>query len=179
MRQFSAGLTLYTQEHDGVFPPVAGGNSSWDTAILADVGNKGVFRCPSCPVPQSFDNDVPGIPSIVAKGYAINAGLYNADIRYNPAVAEVAVRYPVTTVSVCEVAFRFDPQMGAASTFLNLDAPDDGSRFSKHIVGSPGALRHQGGSNYAFVDGHTRWYKPQQVAGARQGNDKQHPSFAL
>ncbi len=182
IRQISAALTLYTQDHDSTYPLVSSGSGDWDHAVFPYVRSAEAFHCPACPVPPSFDQVVPGIPIMYAKGYALNAEIYDASTNRQSAGAEKPVPYPASTVALCEVAFRTGPQANTAFVASNVVKPDTGVHLGAgvSIDGPPGGLRHQGGSNYAFVDGHAKWYKPEQVRSATAGpNDGQNPSFAL
>jgi len=53
---------------------------------------------------------------------------------------------------------------------------------------TPSSVRHSGGANYAFVDGHVKWYRPGQIYGqcseqggslSEGGNDGVHPDFRI
>ena len=99
----------------------------------------------------------------------------------------MTVPFPVTTVALCEVGFRSGPGKDDVSFSTATNTPDttDDLKLGETCFGPPGALRHQGGSNYAFVDGHVRWYRPDQVAGAEDavngvllGNNGSAPTFA-
>lgn len=183
MRQISAALTLYTQDHDGIYPPVASDSGDWDHAVFPYVRSRETFRCPTCPVPSFLDTatDDSGDDTFYARGYALNAEIYDASILNHLTGAEKDVPYSASTVSLGEVAFRVGGP-SRASYSLNMFHPDVGGglQLGQSIDGPPGGLRHQGGCNYAFVDGHAKWYKPEQVRGATAGpNDGEHPSFAL
>jgi prepilin-type processing-associated H-X9-DG protein len=53
------------------------------------------------------------------------------------------------------------------------------------MTGEKGFLRHFGGAHYAFVDGHIKWYRPEQVNDNQGGNtnpkpfDGSYPSFQV
>ncbi len=184
MRQISYGLLMYAQEHDGTLPPVGDDSSgNWDKKIFPDVRSAEVFHCPACPVPSFVDRETnaDGTPTFYAKGYALNAVLYSTDILHPSTAAKSEVPFPASTVLLCETSFRVGSG-NTAYTSLDLLKPDTGHglRPGWSTDGPPGGVRHQGGSNYDFADGHTQWYTPEQVRDADTGpNDGQNPSFAL
>lgn len=181
IRQIDLALTAYTQDYEGFFPPVVTKQGDWAGVVLSYAPAKEVYRCPDCPIRQQWEVDVPGLLVDTAKGYAMNASLYDVNIKDDPAISEARVQYPSTTVAVCEFAYRSRPQPTAVEYPSALLGPDDGTelRTGQSFIGLAGAVRHRGGSNYVFVDGHTHWYFPTQVARAKLGNDGQRPSFGL
>lgn len=180
LRQIGTALNNYTQDYDGFFPPVSvpGKDSAkdWAGILLPYAPARDVFRCPAAQVPKGWEI----WEETVAKGYAINFALYEVDNREAPAKSEFRVRFPATTVFVGECAYRAEPN-GGTSFPMTLSAPDDGSGLEsgQRLIGRAGALRHQGGSNYTFVDGHVSWYPPTAVLNAKHANDGQQPTFAL
>lgn len=181
LHQIDLALTAYTQDHGGFFPPALTPQGDWAGQVAAYAPAKEVFRCPSCPVPTLWDQQAPGLPPDTAKGYALNGSLYEASIKDNPAISEARVRSAASTVAVCEFAYRSLPGDNASSYPSALMGPDDGTELTaaEKFIGTAGASRHKEGSNYAFVDGHAKWYLPGQVARANGGNDGTRPSFAL
>lgn len=188
LRQIGAALTAYTQDYEGFFPPMHSassatwtGTNDWAALLAPYAPDKRLFRCPTANVPRvSADIDR-------AQGYAINAALYNAHTATGAmdgaAISDGEVRFPATTVAVCEFAYRTGSVPGSVSSLFALSAPDDGRDLepNQRFIGTAGALRHDGGSHFAFVDGHVRWYPPSQVIGQayneKKTNDGQHPGF--
>lgn len=182
-RQISIAITAYAQDHDNFFPPAITSKDNWANAVLSYAPAKDIFRCPSCPVPDSWDMDVPGTATYIDKGYAINASLYDVGSdgpNNGPPLPVSRVRFPSSTVLICEYAYEHGPGGITLKPNSRL-GPDDGEEMPSgySFIGISGALRHNGGSNYAFIDGHARWYFPQQVLRSKQGNDGARPSFAL
>jgi prepilin-type processing-associated H-X9-DG protein/prepilin-type N-terminal cleavage/methylation domain-containing protein len=180
IRQLGSALMMYTQDNDGYFIPELRGSNNWDNLIAKYLKSSEVFRCPSASVPSTFDSDIPGIPSYLAKGYALNFELYDERTRSRPAINDPSVIYPSTTVAFGEVSYK--SRDGGYSFPLTLSKPQDDSDLGSgesYVGGVAGGLRHQGGSNYVFVDGHVKWYKPEQVLGNNKGNDGNTPSFAI
>lgn len=196
LHQLDTALLMYTQDEDGFFPMrrADGENGSdWVDGVQKYVGNADVFQCPSCPVPDVYSKPDPGEPKLIDKGYALNFEISGA---YRPgstgvdpgplaATADMTVPFPTVTVALCEVSFRNGPGKGATTSFTSVNAPGTDLYPGETSFGPLGAVRHQGGSNYGFVDGHTRWYRPDQVAAAEvtvngvlQVNNGSSPTFA-
>ena len=101
--------------------------------------------------------------------------------------SDLMVPFPATTVAFCEVGYSTGPEKESVGYDTATNSPDTGDdlKHGKTRFGPPGAVRHQGGSNYAFVDGHVHWYRPDQVAAAEDsvdgvllGNKGSSPTFA-
>lgn len=199
LHQLDTALLTYTQDNDGFFP-TRGPNGSghlpeWSDGVQKYVRDADVFRCPSCPIPASFSHLNSDGSEQIDGGYALNYEISGAHqsvaVGVDPGplipIADMTVPFPATTVAFCERGFRTGPEKGSASYSSATSAPDmgDGLEPGESRFGPPGALRHQGGSNYAFVDGHVRWYRPDQVAGSEDtfkgvllGNNGSSPTFA-
>ena len=180
IRQIGIALAAYEQDHDAFFPPTITSEGDWASAVIRYAPAKDIFHCPSCPVPASWEVIFPGAATITAKGYALNASLYDTDVGHTPFSVR-RVSYPSSTVLLCEAAYSAGPQSGETGFPSALLGPDDGGalRAGQSFIGPAGASRHNGGSNYAFVDGHAHWYSPEQVTRGKQGNDGARPSFGL
>lgn len=187
LRQIGAALTAYTQDYDGFFPPMRSdssavwtGTQDWSGVIASYAPARELFRCPTANVPRTVQDT-----DHHARGYAMNALLFDHSIRDSPAKSEVGVRFPALTVAVCEFAYRTNLASGWIGYPYALSAPDDGKALDpgERFIGTSGALRHDGGSNFVFVDGHAKWHTPSQVLGyppnSKSLNDGQRPSFAL
>jgi prepilin-type N-terminal cleavage/methylation domain-containing protein/prepilin-type processing-associated H-X9-DG protein len=199
LHQLDTALLAYTQDADGFFPTRgangSGHHSDWTDGVQKHVQEADVFHCPSCPILALISQKEPGEPQDKDGGYSLNFEISGA---YTPVpkgvdggspipTADMTVPFPATTVALCEVAFRDGPGKDTVSFSTATDAPDtgDGLESNQTVFGPPGAVRHQGGSNYGFVDGHVHWYRPNQVAGAEDavngvllGNNGSSPTFA-
>lgn len=167
VRQQSVALQAYTQDYDGNYPQAitvtfvhneAKGGKGWYTAIYPYAG-KHYFLCPARWASSGFANN------IAASGYAINLYLNDeqtdADKTSYQGIHESAVQLPSNTVTVLDVR----------AGIIGVEEPDLPNAYevkgifdSKHeaeiLKQTAGALRHNGGANYAFADGHAKWLRP-------------------
>jgi prepilin-type processing-associated H-X9-DG protein len=148
----AAALRMYVDDHDGFFPPY----DRWDQVIVQTVPTGPPL---SCPAVSSLDG-VPFSQWLLGnriRGYALNARLVGFPIDDSHSVLNLArVRFPAATISLCDAKV----QLGLR------DRPDVGTGLIEGL--EEGGRRHLGGANYAFLDGHVRWYRPEAV----EGNDR-------
>ncbi len=174
-------LSMYSQDYDGHFPvawqpdpapPAA--RISWRVALLPYVKEGRWFTCPQEPLSGGFEAAFPAHPNatapddtpsrVLSGGYAMNcvhrqpgppdstgwAG------RPDPrAVSLAEIRSPTQHIVLCDAR----PETYLLSSWAN--AP--GFHYD-----SPAATRHMGGTNYAFADGHVKWFRPADVPCRRQ-----------
>jgi prepilin-type N-terminal cleavage/methylation domain-containing protein/prepilin-type processing-associated H-X9-DG protein len=140
--QIALALAQYTQDNGRRFPPNDAGNIGWTTPIYPYLGinpsgsDPAIFVCPS-------END--GEPP---------AGSFN-DYWLNSELAgehDVRIRYPSNTLLIG------DSLRGGASNNMG----PDGS-LTPWSPTAEFAIRHSGGANYAFVDGHVKWLRPEVI----------------
>ncbi|MBC8142673.1 MAG: prepilin-type N-terminal cleavage/methylation domain-containing protein [Armatimonadetes bacterium] len=159
IRQIGLAVIAYTQDYDGTFPPVS--QATLNTSGISHEKNVSDWYDLLKPYTQSLDLKCPilDIPSFLAqkdsyKGYALNADFSTriplASGNYiSGAETETFVSLTSLTVAILE----------ARAGTIGLDNTDTGEDADyKGIV--KGAVRHSGGANYAFVDGHAKWHRP-------------------
>lgn len=159
IRQVGMALIQYTQDHDGVFPPTTQstfnasgvshdkGEATWSDLLLPYV--KGAF--PFCPIAEISDESD---RRSYECGYAQNNDLIDRVATSEGKFvlggqSEAAVSLTSLTVSISE----------ARVGIIGTNTPDDGDD-PDHKNETKGAIRHDGGANYAFLDGHAKWHRP-------------------
>ena len=150
LKQIGLGLLQYVQDYDEKYPgegyadPTAAADvSGWAYTIQPYVKSEQLFQCPS-------ETSMPfnGAPTSL-QIRAANAGFTDYYYNFQVGTANAAsVAYPANTVLLG------DGTGSLAGANYNRTKTDD--------VGS-GSLRHLEGGDYAFVDGHVKWLKPQNV----------------
>ena len=176
LRQHIIGLRAYVQDYDEEWPERTVWEYWWwnkerTTAFL----NRTEILCPQF----EYSHTVPpkGIP-----GYAINGGLLAGNewfVRRSTGETvmvprstrnDATVLWPTTTVALIESA----PDVWMTGCY------DPFLETAPYRYGQPEVWkRHFGGMNYAFCDGHVRWYAPGQVGCSEQVNGGSKPTFRM
>lgn len=141
MKQVSLALLSYAQDYDGM-TPYWGWNRgatwyTWDWVIMPYMKNTQILVCP--------DNYYKGATPV--RGYALP--------RYVSSISVDAPPYACSTVLVTE--------KGSSAPGISNDCPSEnliqaGNPSMAFIFfGRDVPFRHNGGNNFAFLDGHTKW----------------------
>lgn len=133
LKQIALGIVQYTQDFDEKFPPTKNALGGWAEIIQPYIKSYQIFQCPS---DKSSDNKT--------SDYFLNARLSGVSLVKLPA--------PNLTISFGDGTpdQPFDAHLSQLpATWLQDSA-------------SP-AHRHLDGANYAFADGHVKWFKPQNI----------------
>lgn len=162
-------------------------HNGWDNEVQPYVKNIQVFRCPTANDGQDTSSAGDDSKMTGASNYAMNGRLTGRDQNSRAGLKIASVRYPAVTIMVVEADHRAGRGsvtsevnwmewgwQGGHSEKLNGDNHADAgwdqndykSRYTalcKQGTGSAwGAVaplrRHRGGSNYAFADGHSKFY---------------------
>jgi prepilin-type N-terminal cleavage/methylation domain-containing protein/prepilin-type processing-associated H-X9-DG protein len=168
-KQIFLGLSQYTQDYEGWYPPVttaAGCASGWVDAIQPYIKSKQLFQCPGgqASVPSTASNQQN------YNDYWLNTG---AQIQNKS-----SFRAPAVTVLFGEGSFDKGSLVGMAGyspgtaclNYTGCRGHGSGAAGSDtnacaagetKLVNFPGnaAERHLGGTNFAFADGHVKWIK--------------------
>jgi prepilin-type N-terminal cleavage/methylation domain-containing protein/prepilin-type processing-associated H-X9-DG protein len=152
LKQIALGIKQYTQDYDEQFPPrrtdEGGFVGAWANIIQPYVRSEQLFQCPSESTPPG------GMYTSTAIDYAYN---YNLGARYAPAptyefrggVSEASVLFPTSTILVAD-----GPTLRADTSLYNINQNTAYQAASK---------RHLEGAVYSFVDGHTKWLRPEKI----------------
>lgn len=151
LRRLGQALNQYANDYDNIYPS----QKIWEN----DLPKK--YPEIYCPSAKRKLNEVKNVGFY---GFAINNTFLNLD--------KSRVSFPKSTIIVFESAAGI-LSGGASQPFPNID-PDSLSLEKAW-------MRHHGGSNYLFADGHVRWHKIREVSPIDDynGNDGAHPSFNL
>lgn len=159
MRQISVSIQMYISDHDDNFPSL----DAWE-----HWNESKYFKNLTCPSvsnssKQTNTQSIRGIP-----GYAYNAYLGGKEINdKNVSVKESEINFPSTTALLCEEEVQIPFSTGPSDH----SGPGDNDVYFS---------RHSNGSNFAFVDGHVKWYRPDLAWGNDvPGNTGTNPSFFL
>lgn len=170
VRSLAAALALYADDHDDVLPSLsatvfgpdgAQTTQTWLTALMP-------YRDNRLPPPRCPSRELVGQLNYCAShpncyGYAMNGYLTQERRRGEQTeyggVPRTRVEHPALTVAFCD----------ARTGIIAIRAPDVMSdsvygiylrKFEVDILAqTPGATRHHGGANYAFMDGHVKWHR--------------------
>lgn len=145
LKQIGLGMMLYVQDNGRRFPPAptdADGAHGWSFALANRMKKQdAIFQCPSEPDKLNFTDywinyDLQGFHEV--RLHAPSSIIMSGD--GDGHTVEYAIYTPATS-----------PTPTGNSDVLQWDASADY------------AVRHLGGANYLFVDGHVKWLNPDQV----------------
>jgi prepilin-type N-terminal cleavage/methylation domain-containing protein/prepilin-type processing-associated H-X9-DG protein len=176
LRQLGLATQMYVDDHEGKFPPrtISSAPGSWPTSLNEYYKNLKVLVCPSDLNPQSLttanSNEDRAPRSYIINGfndYLADAGAADS-AKSKSSHAKVAdpstfenKQVPESAIAEPSETILFGEKM-AESTHFYMDCMEGGSGnefdeldHGKHMKSGDGS----GGSNYAFVDGSTRYFK--------------------
>jgi prepilin-type N-terminal cleavage/methylation domain-containing protein/prepilin-type processing-associated H-X9-DG protein len=156
-KQLGTAMLMYCQDYDETYPnwrtlvPVSAeypnGKITWVENMQPYCKNKQLWRCPS-------DSGATANPA-TQNSYWLNAHVFrwSGITATGPSSINLAeVKYPATTIVLCDGPTNDGQHVwpGPPTEWVN-DATNQRSQ-----------TRHAGGANYSFVDGHSKWYRPEQ-----------------
>lgn len=196
LQQISHALSIYTDDYDGVFPlnidgtvynqRTATGAHTWSMLLTSYLQGNLFPTCPRREWPIHLNDSGKSLSDF--SGYAFNAYL-NTKIggreQYiQDGTKEAIVFYPACTITLLDVrtsiytALCPDLVRSWEELKIHYGYRIDRKHFDAFVQQTPGAVRHHGGANYAFADGHVKWLKPEQIRTGSK-NDGVHPGFGL
>ena len=171
LKQIALGVTQYTQDYDEHFPRIITGSApdifGWGGNIQPYLKSIQIFVCPSATGTQNASPDNNNFQT-----YQMNTMLNKNNPSQSRVLAEVPS--PSGTVMLADAPYGTarNNTSGCVGEYSasNYGAPCDNSASlgttaaawmplppSATSVNAP--QRHLGGSNFAFVDGHVKWFK--------------------
>ena len=169
LKQIGLGMLQYVQDYDEFYPlafyPTGGQNyqsasneTGWAWNVQPYIKSTQVFHCPSVGTSQVWPTSATsGQVTAGATDYA-----YNRNIGFEAATASNKVsvnQAALTFVSNTLLLYHFVPA-GTGSSTPGSTCVGGGGKAAKIDSGGVGRSRiHLEGSNYAFADGHVKWYK--------------------
>jgi len=163
MKQLGIAFLTYTQDYDESCVPLYSGGASnayWDANLAPYLQNLDVLACPN----DSYRTYKPDLPRSYA--YVTNNG-HGIGSAGNGLLTKVPS--PSTTFAFAEEPGGLAEQPGQnGGGAFESNAPGDGSPCT--LLTCQDSLSppyHAGGWNYLFVDGHAKWYLPQNTIGQK------------
>jgi len=170
LRQLALAFQEYAGDYNGRFPvlqPLStmNGGETWATRLLPYVGSESIFKCPDdIRTPDTTYAQYPHGKTLLSYGYnSWLAGAKDPWSGYGPKPPDYGVQCSAVLNPEC-VILIFDAVTPAPNNTLAY--PDDYPAFMPGLLTQP--CRHKGrgisvppvdgGDNYAFVDGHVKWF---------------------
>jgi prepilin-type processing-associated H-X9-DG protein/prepilin-type N-terminal cleavage/methylation domain-containing protein len=189
LKQIGLAVSMYADDYDEALIPQGLGATlklwrPWMQLAQPYVKNKQVFICPEAPELSRFTLDDASVQS----GYGMNRVHWDGDgtpggsppdpptmdygslggKRGTATLSQVVL--PAGTIFATdhegeEVLWRYHSDKHGFVRALQADGKPypNNTRDSNSPAGLKAAARHGGGADYLFLDGHVRWYRPEQV----------------
>ena len=184
MKQAGLSVTMYREDYDAHYPRGYGLGGTdvvgWADAIQPYAKNIQFLFCPDVTNKQSIDPKVyPTDPA--GLGPAYTTYFYNIALAPQMNVNGATVSVSVIDAAVSHPSSSIMIGDGIAYDAGNIQPYDIGincaglivDQFNKGVASCgepalhrPGSIRHAGGANYAFADGHAKWAKQTVIYGA-------------
>ncbi len=140
LKQIGLGILQYKQDYDELYPSEGVGsltNPGWAYNIQPYVKSEQLFQCPS-----ETTGPAPGATMLDRSVGTFTDYWYNFNLGQQ---SDASVAYPANTV-------------------MNGDGTGGASNHNvSQVPNSAAATRHLEGANYAFADGHVKWFRPEKV----------------
>lgn len=149
MRHLGMAARLYADDYDGrivpaMLPHPDAAGVSWEVTIQPYVRNRQILLCPSDESPRKTHGAVSEPHS-----YGINLELAQVGGYFGSSLLMSSMDDPVGTILLCELnGERF---------------ATNGVRYESEGLEKVAVRRHGIGSDYTFVDGHTKWLRGEQT----------------
>jgi prepilin-type N-terminal cleavage/methylation domain-containing protein/prepilin-type processing-associated H-X9-DG protein len=197
VRQLNVAVQMYLQDYDETFPPSQFDGDSipglgnlgplWAerlyifSRIALYVKNDAIFVCPSDDRKLRTFRVWERTPERVVRTSYYPVGFNSPPNGYwgvfgrGRGRAVAAISQPAETIVFTERAatsadWHCDGAGSSERQAVAIDpCPENGVRIGSRLCRGGVASRHNGGANYAFVDGHAKWQKPEQAVAPVNG----------
>ncbi len=177
LKQISLGIIQYTQDYDEKYPGFFyNADSYWSSQVQPYLKSDQIYQCPSEPTTQGDKNSASYVD------YFFNKALCSYDPAFNASLGLNQAALPNVSLTLMMGDFistgRYDTLPKYFSNSENGDncagilgsvpVPDGSGPCSDQaaLPRKTAAIRHLEGANYAFADGHVKFYRPNSLYGA-------------
>jgi prepilin-type N-terminal cleavage/methylation domain-containing protein/prepilin-type processing-associated H-X9-DG protein len=148
LKQIALGTSQYVQDYDEKFPPdgvvtaTPSEVSGWAYVLQPYLKSEQIFQCPS------QKDGAPNFPTLQERASNNGFSDYFYNFNIGAPLAAAQIEYPTNVVLHGD-----GDGSGSISTSEN----------NRSSAGGDGEDRHLDGGNYAFVDGHVKWFKENKI----------------
>jgi len=146
LKQIALGIMMYSQDYDDKLPPAIFGGETvgWVSGLQPYLRSYQIFQCPADQHEPPNDPHLPGFTDYWMNQNAAKVDLYKLEGEPGKMIL-LGDGDGASPASTASYAINELP----ASWLQSSDSP---------------ARRHVDGANYAFVDGHVKWLKPEDIS---------------